>query len=148
MSMDLTVRTQDGKLNLRVAAWITDENKILVSTFPNGNMSLPGGRIKFGETTLEAVKREILEETGEKLLNPELYAVIENFYEEDDKIHELLFIFKGEIGIKESYSGTEENNELITWIEKKQIHKLKPEVLSKLIYDTKNIEHYTNVEST
>ncbi|MFJ1626744.1 NUDIX domain-containing protein [Marinilactibacillus psychrotolerans] len=146
--MDLTVRTQEGKLNLRVAAWITDENKILVSTFPDGNMSLPGGRIKFGETTLEAVKREILEETGEKLLNPVLYAVIENFYERDDEIHELLFIFKGKIKLKETYSGIEENNELISWIEKKQVRKLKPEVLSRLIHDSKKIGHYINVENT
>ena len=78
--MDLTLNTDLGKLNIRVAAWIESQNNILVSKFPGGINSLPGGRVKFTETTLEAIKREVLEETGEELYEIELFSVIENFF--------------------------------------------------------------------
>ena len=67
MEYDLTIDTSTGKLNVRVAAWIEQNNEILISSFPDGNISLPGGRVKFGETSLEAITREIMEETGEAL---------------------------------------------------------------------------------
>ena len=43
--MDLTLNTDTGKLNIRVAAWIEDQSNILVSKFPDGVISLPGGKI-------------------------------------------------------------------------------------------------------
>ena len=60
---DLTLDIAEGKLNIRVAAWIEHEDQILVSTFPDGSISLVGGRLKFSETTLEGIQREVLEET-------------------------------------------------------------------------------------
>lgn len=53
--MDLTLDTDSGKLNIRVAAWIESQNSLLVSKYPDGIISLPGGRVKFSETTSEAV---------------------------------------------------------------------------------------------
>ena len=47
-----------------MAAWIEHEDQILVSTCPDGSISLVGGRLKFSETTLEGIQREVLEETG------------------------------------------------------------------------------------
>ncbi len=44
---DLTLEIAEGKLNIRVAAWIEYEDQILVSTFPDGSISLVGGRLKF-----------------------------------------------------------------------------------------------------
>lgn len=43
--MDLTLNTDIGKLNIRVAAWIENRNNIPVSKFPSGIISLPGGRV-------------------------------------------------------------------------------------------------------
>lgn len=54
--MDLTLNTDIGKLNIRVAAWIESRNNIPVSKFPSGIISLPGGRVKFSEITIEAIK--------------------------------------------------------------------------------------------
>lgn len=78
--MDLTLNTDTGKLNIRVAAWIESRNNIPVSKFPSGIISLPGGRVKFSETTIEATKREVLEETGKELYEIELFSIIENFF--------------------------------------------------------------------
>lgn len=52
---DLTLDIAEGKLNIRVAAWIEHEDQILVFTFPDWSISLVGGRLKFSETTLEGI---------------------------------------------------------------------------------------------
>ncbi|SDK89092.1 hypothetical protein SAMN04488098_108110 [Alkalibacterium thalassium] len=39
--MDLTLNTDIGKVNVRVAAWIENKGRILVSQFPDGVVSLP-----------------------------------------------------------------------------------------------------------
>lgn len=66
---DLTLDIAEGKLNIRVAAWIEHGDQILVSTFPDGSISLVGGRLKFSETTLEGIQREVLEEQESILMH-------------------------------------------------------------------------------
>ena len=61
--MDCTFKTPEGKFNLRVGAVITDGKRVLVSK--DGSHSfywVTGGRVKLGETTEEAILREIREE--------------------------------------------------------------------------------------
>ena len=63
--MDCTFKTPEGKFNLRVGAVITDGKRVLVSK--DGSHSfywVTGGRVKLGETTEEAILREIREELG------------------------------------------------------------------------------------
>ena len=115
--MDLTLDTDSGKLNIRVAAWIESQNSLLVSKYVDGIISLPGGRVKFSETTSEAVKREVLEETGEKFYDVELFSVIENFFLEKQSkkdFHEFLFVYKGKIKEKKEYHGIDNDDQDIT----------------------------------
>jgi ADP-ribose pyrophosphatase YjhB (NUDIX family) len=55
------------KIDIRIAACIIKDNKLLMVRHRKKDKKywlLPGGRIEYGETLVEALKREILEETG------------------------------------------------------------------------------------
>ncbi|MER2225445.1 MAG: NUDIX domain-containing protein [Carnobacterium sp.] len=149
--MDLSLDTDLGKLNIRVAAWIESQNSLLVSKYSGGIISLPGGRVKFSETTLEAVKREILEETEEEFYDVELFSVIENFFLEKQTkrdFHEFLFVYKGKIREKKEYHGVDKDNQNITWGSLKGINELKPSVFSELVgfKNINNITHLVNID--
>lgn len=148
MEEDLTIDFSTGKLNVRVAAWIEQNNEILISSFPDGNISLPGGRVKFGETSLEAITREIMEETGETLSNPKLYAVIENFFNATNNFHEYLFIYKGTVRQKDTYEGIDKNNQVISWSNIENVNRLKPYCLKKLVNNPSHdgVLHLINVD--
>ena len=66
MNRDMSVPCEEGFINLRVGAIILKDDKLLMV----GNKARPeylysvGGRIKFGETSEEAIIREVYEETG------------------------------------------------------------------------------------
>ena len=61
--MDLTLKTEDGYFNYRVAAVIVNDGKILAQRNTKTNeYYLMGGRVTFGETSEEALLREIKEE--------------------------------------------------------------------------------------
>ncbi len=77
---DLTLKVAEGKLNIRVAAWIEHEDQILVSAFPDGTISLVGGRLKFSETTIEGIQREVFEETGEDFHSPVLLQLLKTSF--------------------------------------------------------------------
>jgi len=47
-----------------VKGLIMKENRVLVLSKPNCDLDLPGGRIEDGESLIEGLYREILEETG------------------------------------------------------------------------------------
>ncbi|WEV44705.1 NUDIX domain-containing protein [Streptococcaceae bacterium ESL0687] len=132
MTEDLTLDSKSGRLNLRVAAWIEAHDKFLVAEFPNGNMSLMGGRIKFGESSQEALQREVLEESGQVLKNFQLMALVENFYQNASNYHELLFIYSCQIEILDNYESEEEFMKL-KWISKEEMAQVKPKILLNLI---------------
>lgn len=140
MSQDLTLHTPDGNLNIRVAAWIEQENKLLVSEFPDGTISLPGGRMKFGETSLQAVIREVQEETGEQFVNARLFAIIENFFYYKKPFHEILFVYTGDIPHKELYEGVDQANQKLYWLEQSKVNLLKPDILADLVNKNKGNE--------
>ena len=140
MKNDLTIETPDGKLNVRVAAWVEKDNQLLVSTFPDGTISLPGGRVAFGENSLEAVEREMLEETGVSLLDVNLFAIIENFFKFEVPFHEYLFIYKGNIGKQQVYDNPDDENQIISWIPIEEVKKLKPYLLQTLVGRQQNAE--------
>lgn len=84
MSQDLCVKMQDGILNIRVGAIIIKDGKFLmVENDRFDHMYSVGGRLKFGETTEEAVVREVYEETGVKMEIDRLGFIHENFFPGD-----------------------------------------------------------------
>ena len=97
---DIVIKDEQSnfKFNFRVAGMFINGNKILLQKCKKDNYySLIGGRVKYGETTFEALKREIEEELGIKISkrNTKLTNVSENFFNyEGKRFHELLFIYK------------------------------------------------------
>ena len=78
---DMFVRCGDGFVNLRVGAIIMKDGKFLmVGNDRTDYLYSVGGRIKFGETAEEAVRREVLEETGVELEIDRLGFVHENYF--------------------------------------------------------------------
>lgn len=148
---DLTLDIAEGKLNIRVAAWIEHEDQILVSTFPDGSISLVGGRLKFSETTLEGIQREVFEETGEYFNSPVLFAIVENFFYDPvvgRHFHEFLYIYKGSIQTKACYLEDVTEAQVISWMPKHEIKRLKPDVLHDLaLRSSGHVIHLVNLES-
>ncbi len=145
MTQDLTIPLADGKLNIRVAIWIEHEENILVSEFPNGIITLPGGRVKFDEASNDAATRELYEETGEQLMDVELFSIIENFFTLGQACHEILYVYRGTIPYKETYVGIDYDDQKLYWLPKTEIHHLKPQALAQLIHkDDVGVVHIVN----
>lgn len=139
MTQDLTILLAQGKLNIRVAIWIEQEESILVSEFPNGLLSLPGGRIKFDETSTDAAIRELYEETGEQLTDMKLFAIIENFFTLEQAYHEILYIYRGTIPYKTTYVGSDSDSQKLYWLPKTKIHQLKPQAFTQLVHEENRV---------
>lgn len=76
--------------NLRVAAVITRGAKILLCTVDGlGYWFLPGGRVRFGESSQAALARELAEELGHQLPAGRLALIVENIYRGDALEHEV-----------------------------------------------------------
>lgn len=97
---DLTVPAGEGLLNIRVGAIILRGGKVLMATNDGVEYYYTvGGRVHFGETTEEAVRREVREETGVALAVDRLGFLHENFFVGDSPakrgkpVHELSFFY-------------------------------------------------------
>ena len=96
--MDITVNIGEYKLNIRAAAIINHENKILVHRNINSDhYALIGGRVEIGENSITTVKREIKEELGKEVDITGYISTVENFFEmKGSKYHEIMFVYKAE----------------------------------------------------
>lgn len=93
--MDITFKTDGARFNLRAAAVIMNENRVLaMSDERSPYFYLPGGKIALGETAEEAALRELREELGieAKVVRP-LYIAQSFFTEEGsgENFHEICF---------------------------------------------------------
>ena len=91
--MDISFKTEQGRFNYRVSAVILRDGCLLTMKDNLYSYSyLPGGRVKMGETTHQAMLREIREELRAELriLRP-LWFCEDFFVEEDtqERFHEL-----------------------------------------------------------
>ena len=96
---DLSIMVGEYKLNIRVGVIFKYQGKVLIEIRKDrvGNSVVPGGRLKIGEHSSQALIREIKEEMGITLdKNKLIYnTTIEEFFTFDNtKFHEIFFVYE------------------------------------------------------
>jgi ADP-ribose pyrophosphatase YjhB (NUDIX family) len=123
---DLSIVVEDGyKFNYRTAAFILHDNKLLMHKSENGDYyTLPGGRVKIGENSMDGIKREISEEINKEINIFGTAAIIENIFDFDKYLfHEILFVHNikfvdEDLYKRETIHGREGEKELeFTWVD-------------------------------
>jgi 8-oxo-dGTP pyrophosphatase MutT (NUDIX family) len=106
--MDLSFRTEEGRLNCRSAAIIIREGRLLVMRDERSEAYyVPGGRIHMGEDSRSALMRELREELSIRAEIGQLLWIHENFFFETgyrEAFHEFGFYY-----LIEDFSGLGEN---------------------------------------
>lgn len=153
--LDLTFRTEYGRFNYRVGAIIIHDGKLLLMR----NSEAPyvytvGGRVKFDETTAEAVIREAEEETGITLAIDRPLAFQEQFFDEEvtgEHVHEIAvyYLMKDSDALRNlrCESVTERGvSEELFWLPVEEIGKVQfvPESVGKILGDLP--EHMVRIE--
>lgn len=121
-AVDLTLSTKNGIFNHRVAAVIIENNKILAQKNNAENeYYLVGGRVKFGENTQNALKRELKEELNITVNDFKPLWINEAFFiEKNKKFHEICMYYfvdisKTNFNCFEDVFQTQENNRTNTY---------------------------------
>lgn len=95
-NIDIEIENESSIFKLRVNGILINNNKVLcVQMMNNGFFCLPGGHIEIGEDSINAVIREIKEETNIDTKVIKLISITENFFTRKNgkKVHELSFYY-------------------------------------------------------
>lgn len=96
MVKDVKFWDKEGAFKLRVCGIIKVEDKYLISNCDNCEFwSYPGGHVVLGETTDNAVIREVLEETKIDCNIEKLLGIVQLFFKRDDgkPFHEIGYYY-------------------------------------------------------
>jgi ADP-ribose pyrophosphatase YjhB (NUDIX family) len=92
---DICTPVGDWTINLRVAAIVRRGGDVLVCRLNEDWWFYPGGRIRAGETSRDAMLRELREELGDACDVGPLRGCVENFFPaEGTRFHEICFVYE------------------------------------------------------
>lgn len=153
--IDIDINNEIGTFKLRTSGIIIRNNKVLVAKSKKFNgYVFPGGHVMQGESSIEAIKREMKEELNYNFKIENLFCVHEYVYLLKDKkyANEICYYYKIKVDdnvpdkdfiIEEIDNGIKKTHEY-NWIRIQDLLKenVKPLDISKLIIENKN---YNNI---
>ncbi len=144
---DVSVYIDDYKFNFRVCALIENNGRYLLEQSKTTDfLNMPGGRVHAGESTFDAIKRELQEELNLTNVDLKLLKVAEQFFEFDNKkYHELDFVYYMYLPDEHKYCkrklihNKDNANETMIWVDKADLHshKILPEFIYSITNDNK-----------
>ena len=119
--MDINFNINDEVFNYRVGIVIKKNNKILVQKDGMSDYyTFIGGRVKLGESSVEASLREFKEETGISAKYVKTLGIVENFFKSNynhKNYHEILIINELEIDKDiDNLNNIEGKDEMYIWL--------------------------------
>lgn len=154
MNPDVSIMIGDAKFNFRVACVLECKGKILLHHgLCDDFWNLVGGRIKAGEHSLAALKREMKEELNLDIENAKLINVSENFFNYDNKnYHEIMFVYYAklescEFENKQDFKSIDNDKIIYHWYTREEIKKIncKPVAIYDLINQDINQISYVHI---
>ncbi|MCL2322414.1 MAG: NUDIX hydrolase [Oscillospiraceae bacterium] len=157
MRKDWLFSDENSICNYRTTGVLLRNGKILVQRDKDGTeYALPGGHVKIGETSEEALIREYKEETGADILCSRLIWVEETFWKWGNKnAHTIAFYYlislKNEADIPDNYFESHKDNcaVLLKWVtidEMKGLVIYPTFIKEKIDNISKTIEHFVSYE--
>ena len=134
----------DGiKFNFRVSALIENKGRYLLEkSIKTDFLNMPGGRVHAGESTLDAIKRELEEELKLENVTPKLIKISEQFFVFDNtKYHELNFVYyvklknNNPLAQSDNIQNYDNQTQTMVWIKRNDLKKYK--ILPEFIYTIK-----------
>lgn len=144
MARDVKFWKEDGSFKLRVCGVVQVGDKILIDNCDNAPFwGYPGGHVELGESTREAVVREVKEEIGVDAEIIKNLASIQLFFTREDgkPFHEIGFYYLMKANIEPKNLTIEENDKgklrkhQFRWVTKEELKNLdvRPTELKKVI---------------
>ena len=144
MARDVKFWKEDGSFKLRVCGVVQVGDKILIDNCDNAPFwGYPGGHVELGESTREAVVREVKEEIGIDAEIIKNLASIQLFFTREDgkPFHEIGFYYLMKANIEPKNLTIEENDKgklrkhQFRWVTKEELKNLdvRPTELKKVI---------------
>lgn len=140
---DVAVFVDGIKFNFRVSALIENKGRYLLEkSIKTDFLNMPGGRVLAGESTLDAIKRELEEELKLENVAPKLIKISEQFFVFDNtKYHELNFVYyvklknNNPLAQSDNIQNYDNQTQTMLWIKRKNLKKYK--ILPEFIYTIK-----------
>jgi len=147
MRDSIRLKNDEFYFKLRSAGLVIKNNKILIVEMDNnGFYCLPGGYVDIGETTEEAIKREMKEEYGKEIVVQKYLGMVENYFVTKSlrRMHEIscyyLVDFEDPNFVQEDVSLIENDNDHIVrldfkWVDINQLdnYDIRPKFLKDLL---------------